>query len=112
MIKSQFIIIGVLSLIAVVATTSTLSAYAQLKGSDVVSLASNAANGGAVDVKGVKDKALSVLDTQAVKNFADKISDQSSVDKILGQTGPQSPQGMLGGIGGAPSLPSLSSGLK
>jgi hypothetical protein len=82
MIKSQFIIIGVLSLIAVVATTSTLSAYAQLKGSDVLSLVRDAADGKAVDVQGVKDKALSVFDNKAVQDFADKTSNVD-LEKVL-----------------------------
>src|SRR3954454_4650210 len=89
MIKSQFMIIGVLSLIAVVATTSTLSAYAELRGGDVVDLANSVATGKTPDVQSIADKANPLKD-QAVKDFANKVSDSISLDKILGQSGTQS----------------------
>ena len=53
LIKSQFIIIGLLSLIAVVATTSTLSAYAQLKPMDSMGLINDVTTGKALDVQSI-----------------------------------------------------------
>jgi len=85
MIKSQFIIIGVLSLIAVVATTSTLSAYALLRGGDVVDLANSVASGKTPIVQSIADKANPLKDP-AVKDFANKVSDSIPLDKILGST--------------------------
>src|SRR3954454_20248454 len=85
MIKSQFMIIGVLSLIAVVATTSTLSAYAELRGGDVVDLANSVATGKTPDVQSIANNA-NPLQDQAVKDFANQVSDSISLDKVLGQT--------------------------
>ena len=109
--KSQFIIIGVLSLVAVLATTSTISAYAQLRGGDVVGLANSVANGGSVDVQKIAKQA-SPLDNKAVKDFANSVSDQVDLGKILGQTGSQDPREMLGSTSSIPSLSGLPSGLQ
>ena len=103
MIKSQFMIIGVLSLIAVVATTSTLSAYAQLRGGDVLDIANSVASGNTPDVQGIADQA-NPLHNKAVKDFANKVSDSIPLDKILGSTStkdlqsPQSPQDIVSSI--------------
>ena len=90
MIKSQFIIIGVLSLIAVVATTSTVSAYALLKAQDVVGIANDVANGKSIDTGKLTQQA-NPLNDKSVKDLANKIDSSIDVGKILGQTGTQNP---------------------
>ena len=82
MIKSQFIILGILSLIAVVGSASTLSqVYAQVKASDILGLvdkASSAVSGS--DIGGIKDKA--TPDFNALKSFGDKVSSGASVSDM------------------------------
>ena len=94
--KSQFIIIGVLSLIAVIASTSTISAYAQLRGGDVVDLANSVANGETPDVKAIAQQA-NPLQNPAVKDAANKVSDQVDIAKILGSAN-KDPREMLSGL--------------
>jgi hypothetical protein len=82
MIKSQFIILGILSLIAVVGSASTLSqVYAQVKASDILGLvdkASSAVSGS--DVGGIADK--SKPDFNALKSFADQVSSGASISDL------------------------------
>jgi hypothetical protein len=87
MIKSQFIILGILSLIAVVGTTTTLSHAFALTQSDVLALADKASKGSLSqsDIGGFIDQAKPNLGSQALKDFADKAATgQVSQDDISG----------------------------
>lgn len=93
MIKSQFIILGILSLIAVVGTTSTLSHAFALKTSDVLALADKASKGSLSqsDISGFADQAKPNLGSQALKDFADKAATgQVSPSDINGLVTPSS----------------------
>jgi hypothetical protein len=83
MIKSQFIIIGILSFIAVIGTISTLSyAYAEVKASDILGLAdqgSNVASGS--DIGAIADNAKP--DLSALKDFGDKFASIPSTTDLL-----------------------------
>ncbi len=77
-------IIGVLSLIAVVATTSTLSAYA-LSGQDVAGIVNDFTNEKSNDLQKFVQQT-NPLDDKSVKDLANKISNSIPFDNILGQT--------------------------
>lgn len=75
---------GILSLIAVVGTTSTISqANAELKASDILGLADQTSSG--IDVGKIADQAKP--DFGALKSFADKFSSVPSTTDLLSSLG-------------------------
>jgi hypothetical protein len=94
MIKTQFMIIGILSLIAVVGTTSTLShAYAAtVKPSDVLTLADKASKGGLTtsDINNFATQNKPDLGSQSLKDFADSLASGIDTNSLLGSSSPPS----------------------
>jgi hypothetical protein len=87
MIKSQFIIMGILSLIAVVGTTSTISQVnAELKASDVLGLTDKASSSiSGSDIGAIADKVKP--DFKSLESFADKFSSVPSTTDLLSSLG-------------------------
>jgi hypothetical protein len=87
MIKSQFIILGILSLIAVVGSTSTIShAVAEVQTSDVLGLLDKASSGvKGSDIGPIVDKAKP--DFSALKSLADKFASVPSTSDLLNSLG-------------------------
>ena len=75
--KSQFIVIGVLSLIAAVGTTSAISAYAQLSGQDVLRKADSAVQSLNLGDAG---KQVPNFSSSSLKGFADKLTTANTPD--------------------------------
>jgi hypothetical protein len=76
--KSQFIVIGVLSLIAAVGTTSTISAYAAISGGDVLSTLDKTVK--SLPLSDLEQKAQPDFSSSSLKDFADKSTTANTPD--------------------------------